>query len=305
MFGDTEFSPENILAGPETFEVAGPSASPGPFGPFGSAASPVVLTPLIRPYDQWGLTQIPTASGLPFTPLAAIEGTSLWLNPTSPFPVDDPALGVILDFLATWLVTDANVQVAWKQIAGASGLYAVRRIFAHDPGDVSFNTSNLPALFLWRDSSKQEYEADDWLTDKAVVKGLWVYPLAQPQNQQVRQTIAATIAKLIAAGIERGRTPSWRQPGDPDPLAFQQGSLFYPYANFNRFFLEAWRKARLDIPSTANGSQTITSYPAVEMTFSLWETYDYGLGQFPRLASAFDTVLNPAGQPVVSGSLDH
>lgn len=234
-------------------------------------------------FDTWGDVQIPTTGALPFTPIF----TSAWVTPAT-VPIADPTLAVILDFLATFVVSDANVNTAWTPVAGAAGTSIIKRIFPHDPSEVVFSTSHLPALYLWRESSKQEYAADDWLMDISQVKGLWVYPLAQQANQRARQPVINALAKAIGVAIERGRTPSWKQPTDPDPDTVSLGSLMYLYGNFEAFWLESWRMGKLLVPA-ADKTET-DSYPAIDFTFTLREKLDYGLGRFPTLAGATDTI---------------
>jgi hypothetical protein len=255
--------------------------------------------PALVPYDTWGLTQIPTSSGYVFTP----RFTSGWVAPAA-VPINDICLAVILDYLATFLVTDRNAQVAWKAIAPATA--AVVRIFPHNPGEVAFAASYCPALFLWREDAAQTWEADDWERETTQVKGLWVYPEALADNQRVHSTFSHTLAKLIGLAIERGRTPGWVQPGDPDRLAygaFGSGSLFYTYAGFERFQLNKWRNTTLTIPG-ADEDRGAATFPAVELTFEMQEKVEWGLGRYAVLTGGFDTISNPQGRVVLSGPLN-
>ena len=262
------------------------------------------MTTAMVGYDEWGLTQIPTSAGIPFTPLATnpITHASLWILPAS-VPVPDPCIGLILDFLATWLNTDEMATAAWAPLAGAAGAVPVLRVFAHDPEDVVFDEKHLPALYLWRDSATHSYRGDDWEDDTTELKMLWVYPLAQQSNQRVRQPYANVITKLIDAGIERGRTPSWVQPGDTDPNASTLGSLFWIFAGFDRLFFKSWTKGKLRIIA-ADKSDTL-DYPAIEMTLELVENDVYGLDRYEALLGATLAVNNKlTGVTVVSGPLE-
>lgn len=290
MLGDGTTLPDALLA-PLSLPEPAP-ADPGLL--FGLSPQIVAL----EPFDQWGAVQFPTTTALPFVPVA----TSLWVAPAS-IPASDPCLAVILDWLATWLVTDRMVTAAWSAVSGAAGTAAVRRVFPHDPGEVVFSTSHLPALYLWRDSAKQEWAADDWLRETTVVKGLWVFPLAQQANQRARQPGVNALAKAVGVGIERGRTVSWVQPGDLDPDAQTQGSLFYIYAGFEAFELSSWKTSKLIVPA-ADGSAK-DEYPAIELTFTMQEKLDYGLARFGVVTGAFDTITNPQGEVVVSGPLNN
>lgn len=270
MDGDGLFQPDSILAA-----VDAPPPPPGDegllfHGPIGD--NPLALLP----YDQWGAIRIPTASGPVFVP----QRTEMWIAPAD-VPAADPALAVILDFLATFLVTDRNMLAAWQPVAGAAGPAIIKRIFPHNPKDVVFSTSHLPALYMWRESSTLEYAADDWARETTTVKALWVFPLAQQNNQRQRAPVANAIAKTMFVGIERGRTPSWTQPDDLDPSTGAQGTLFYPYANFESFKFVSWKDGRLEVKDQAKSATDV--YPAVDLTFTMEEKLDYGLGRYPVL----------------------
>lgn len=315
-YGDGTFFPDALFGADDVSQVPtvlddavfldGPSYSSGALAP-----GPIGQTQALIPYDQWGLTQIPTSSGYIFTPIYK----AAWVNPLT-VPVTDICLAVILDFLATFLVTDGNATAAWSAVAPGkpnpgstqpTPSVAVARIFPHKPSDDTFSTSYCPALFMWRsdpEEAKQTWEADDWLRETTTVKGLWVYPPALADVQRQRMTFGHVLPKLIGYAIERGRTPAWVQPGDLDRLASQQGSLWYPYAGIEAFWLDRSRNVKLVIPGPDGSS--VDELPAIEMTFTLQEKVDFGLGKFPlqALTGGFDSILNPQGQVVVSGNLD-
>lgn len=232
-------------------------------------------------YDLWGGVQIPS--------VAQPKGT----------PAGDPTLGVILDFLFAWLVTDGNATAAWAPVYPASP--PIKQRYQHNPADVVFNTTALPALYMWRENATQDRFGDDWLRETTQVKALWVFPLQGDQEQQrLRVSFVNTLAKAIAVGIERGRTPSYIIPGDLERRARREGSLFYSAANFERFRLKAWKPAKLQIQGATGGA---IAYPGLELTFELWEVLELGLGRFPVAGGAFATLVNEAGVVVDAGPL--
>jgi hypothetical protein len=236
--------------------------------------------PLVKPYDQWGAVQIPAVPVGAFAPIFPGWGQ---IGDGPPNLASDPCLAVILDFLGTFLVTDENARGIWDKIGGQT--QAVRTLWLHDPADAVFSTSFLPALFMWRQSAQQAYLADDYLQDTTVVKGLWVFPEADQAIQRQRAPFANVLSKLIGDGIERGRTPSWLQPGDTDTTTPGQGSLFYSYAAFDEFDLTGWQKAKFTIESFGRsdglGQQR---FFAIELTFKLLESRLRGIGRNPPYA---------------------
>lgn len=249
--------------------------------------------PLSATYDQWGLTQFPTSTDPAFTP--CFDG---WGKPQL-IPSSEQALAVILDFLGCWLVTDGLVSAAWREIAGAAGGRPVKSVYLHNPADVSFNESATPSLYLWREDAAFQRDADDWRRDHSTVKGLWVFPAAFQEKQRVRIPFAPVLAKAIDTAIERGRTTSWVQPGDPDPASALQGSLFYSFAGFDRFELTHWKTDGLRV----KGSEKIggyRDYPAIAFTFAMIELLQEGLGRSPPyflLKGITDTVQTETDAP--------
>lgn len=238
--------------------------------------------------DQFGAITIPVAA------------------PAAGDPAGDPCLGIILSYLQAFLQTDANLTAAWNAVAPNPSTPVVKRIFAHNPADVVFSTSNIPALYMWRESGKMEQIGDDLYQDLATVKGLWVFALASQANQRPRQPIINALVKAILVGIERGRTPSWTYPGDMDPRAATEGSLFYTAANFSALRLDparSWRKAELQIEMADRSSRE--SYAAVELTFDLAEIHDEDPNRSPPTSPASGnlTLKNEVGDVTVEGPL--
>jgi hypothetical protein len=234
------------------------------------------------PFDSWGPLQLPTSPGQAFT--TVFDGWGKGAGSLSQ-PPSDGALACCLDFLAVLLETDQFVQAAWQSaMYGGGEGRVIRKVYLHDPREVAFNTTDLPALYMWRESATQGWIADDYLRDNTLVKGLWIFPIPGKQEaQRVRSVFANVLPKAMATGIERGRTPGWVQPGDPDPSAAAQGSLFYTYAGFDEFTLVSWAKASVDIrnPETARGRGTTGDYYALDLSFRLVECQVYGIGREP------------------------
>jgi hypothetical protein len=235
--------------------------------------------------DSWAALSIPTQAGYtPFVPIAQDE----WHDP-SEVPLADPTLAVCLDFLATAINRDALTKRAWEAVRSAAKGPPLKRIFAHNPKDVVFNEAHLPALYIWRETSASAYQADDWYVDTTPVKGLWVFPLGAQVRQKQRQPFVNALMKAMELIIERGRTPGWIQPTDTDTRSPIEGSVFYPYAGFESFFLRSWRRDRLTVD---DGGAT---YPCIEITFDLEENLVYGLDRFYVNAGVTATLYDASG----------
>jgi len=278
MFGDGGYLPDSLLGGdlPPT-----PSAEDGgtSFLP-NSTATPTTYVP---PHDTWGRVTIPSGPGG--------DGRA----------AGDPALSVILEFLKAFVSTDGNATAAWQAIYPRTPPIAA--VFPHNPADGSFSVEYLPALYMWRESAREERAADDWLREITQVKALWVYPLALQDNQRIRAPFANTLAKVLNTGLERGRTPSWTFPNDPDPVSVSEGSVYWLAAGFESFALDSWKVAKLVVEGTS-GERDV--YPAIELTFSMQENFEYGLDRYAPLDSGSGgqlTLNNDNGAVLVDGPI--
>jgi len=231
--------------------------------------------------DKWGPIQIPLAAGSPED------------------AVGDPALTTLLGFLLAFL--NANAVKVWNAIGVAPGLPCVKNVRPWNPSDahgdhrgLSFNTSDLPALYAWRDEAKQEWLAEDYLRDITTLKVLWVFPMALQAGQRVRQPFTNAITKLVAVAIERGRTPGWIVDGDPDPRAADEGSSLYTYLNDVAINLLKCRPARV----TVEGDAKPLSYAAAELTFELLEDLEIGLDAYAETKSLRVQQSNAGGDVV-------
>lgn len=146
----------------------------------------------------------------------------------------DPAIDTILDFLKT--VLNSNGNTAWQSVSGyqSVGPNLVNSVFGFDPTETdgtTFNTRDLPALFMWR----SEVHGADWIAADYYVRRskfiiLWVPPPATQSNRAIWQSAVNLIASIMDGITDPdGRDPSWKQPGDTDPVAAYAGSLLWKY----------------------------------------------------------------------------
>ena len=240
--------------------------------------------------DVWGAVYVPAQAP---PPVSAYPG--------------DPALDYTLAFLFAWLVTDAQASGAWEAAFGYPLVKSGLSLFPYNPAEATFQSSYLPALYLWRDDAKSgsfEYLGDDWLLDKSVWKLLWALPQGDQENARNRTQYANQLAKAVVVGIERGYTPSWVVPGDPDPAAAGgRGSFLGYWTNLVRFSPVGWRRARIR-PVMLDGSRATHDFPAVELTFEAIERQDRTIRRYPPLGYLDQRILNRYGR-VVDHEIDH
>ena len=220
-------------------------------------------------------TEFPDAFGLTPIPLAPPEGDE---------PVSDPALMVLLSYLKAFLTTDQNASLAWQVKGVSPSNPPVLGIFPWDPEENLFNANNLPALFLWREDGTDEWMADDYFVTSDTLKMLWVFPgPGTPENQAIRVPFANGIGKAIKVAIERGRTPSWKQPDDDDPVAETEGSFLGKYLGGWSLFDTRWRRTHV-VEKSRDGNRTYGTYPAIEIQWTLMESWDQNIDNPARTA---------------------
>lgn len=213
--------------------------------------------------------------------------------------VGDPMLTVLLAFLKAFLQTDGGATAAWNASGIAPTLPVVKTVNANDPSktDQVFNTNDLGALYLWRagggDGSKFEWMAEDWRVEETKLKLLWIPPMVKREISNVRNNIFNGIAKAIDIAIERGRTPSYRIAGDPDPAAATQGSVFYDAAGLMFIELSGQKDAEITVINT-DGSRGHV-YSALEMTITIQEKVDYDLTRYTPDTATEVTLTTPTG----------
>lgn len=191
--------------------------------------------------------------------------------PTQGQAVADPALTILLSYLKAFLCDDQMATGAW-QVAGVSpGNPPVVGTFPFDPEEDLFNSRDLPALYLWRDSASNEWLAEDYLIESSTLKLLWVFPSGTPENQAVRTPFVNGLVKAIQIAIERNRTPSWKQPNDTDPDTSRYGSALGNYLGAWLLRVDRWR--RTHVVERGIDSSTRGVYTAVEVQLTLQEPW--------------------------------
>ena len=211
--------------------------------------------------DRWGGLPIPLPSPdeLPASSLVE-QGYP---------PTTDPAIGFLLPFLQTFLVKDGNATGAWTIPGVAPSTPPVAATFPYDPREFTFSSATLPALFGWRESGKFERISDETVLHESTLMVLWVLPLqTKGDSGKSRKAYVNGLVSAITTAIERGRTPSWVQPGDDDPQASYAGSLLNKYIGSWSLNFTDWKWTRLWAQGADGGR---TEWPAVEMMMTLVE----------------------------------
>lgn len=135
-------------------------------------------------------------------------------------PIGDPALGMVGAYLAATLNTYCGAAwLALRPRPNPGEQKPVRNVFTHNPQERSFNESQLPALFLWRDDSTFADIGDGWRRQDGKWRGLWIFPPDPQEKQTPRRPFGNAVAKVIDNALERGRDPSWVLAEDLDPGA--------------------------------------------------------------------------------------
>ena len=200
--------------------------------------------------------------------------------PTDGVASTDPSLQYTLDYLKAFLNTDQNATAAWQVTGMFPGKPPVVGTHVFDPEEVEFKTTDLPALFAWRSDGVFEQLADDYRIDTDIVHLVWVYPLSTQQMMGAGlHAFANGLVKAIDTAIDRGRTPGWIYPKDPDPMAPVYGSLLGSWQDDWQFWVNSWKR-RLVTLRARDGSVTNT-YPAIELTCKLSENHIYDITRDP------------------------
>lgn len=217
---------------------------------------------------------------------------------TLEFPVSPPAgdeaihdstLSKIGAYLAVCL-NDA-LATSWKTVNPSATF--VKTVQTNSPDDSTFNTKELPALYLWRTAINLDQVTDDWTEAVSDVTLLWVPQDAVQAKRSLRAPGVNGFAKVVARALELGRHPGWVDSGDQDPQAKTLGSVLIERCNLFRWpFLTLCKYDTLEIPK---GSET-ASYPAFTANLRIseitnWdESYDSIVGA-DRAASKLDETV--------------
>lgn len=272
-------------------------SNPPPPYPNGYVCPPVVVPAIPAPTDSWGAVPIP------LVPTVGADKPAGGGN-ADPIAVQDPFLTETLRFLRAYLQTDGGAAKAFDALGVAPGQRVVATTHPYNPADRDhlFNdTSDLPAIFMWRDGeATDEYMADDWEVQTTPVKLMWCWPLAKAEIQSRRAPFIDALARAIKVGIQLGRTPSYQVAGDPDVQAAKLGSVFYGPAGIMMLFPKSHRAASFQIEMVAQANQrppAPRTYRGLEMTFSLQENHAYGLGRFDAVTGGTQETLAINGGP--------
>lgn len=265
-----------------------PPPPPHVFGPF-QLLVPPGLQPGSPIGDTWGAIQVPAqpTPQIPSFPGPTYQG--------------DPALLLTLGFLYDFLVTDGNASTVWTGQTGYPLIKSPLSLFAHNPNDVVFNNSYLPALYLFRDDaqgSKYEREADDWEVETSIWTMLWATPLGGQDVQLSYRLYMNQFVKALVMGLERGQTPSWIQPGDTDPSSQYRGSYLPFFTNVMRQRVTSAKRAKIKA-KPSNGGPTI-EYPAVEIKWEVREKTQADLRRFAPNSMLEFRLVDPFGRTIQS-----
>lgn len=207
----------------------------------------------------------------------------------------DPAIWIYLNFLRAYLQEDGNVLALWNSQGMAPNRPVVNAIRAHDPNDTEaaayaggLALKDLPALYLWSkeapDASLFEFIAEDMNVQTREWRMLWVSPQAETAARRSRASFDDVMAKAILTAIERGRTPGFQWPGDPDVTAASRGSYVHNFTNAFSINVTHAGPARVQISAVGDvpaGASRTWVLPALEVRFEYKEL----LQQDPRIWS--------------------
>lgn len=162
--------------------------------------------------DTFGLLQIPAV------PVDVVS------DPLGPPPAD-PALQKIGSFFQA--VVNAYLTDAWNATtpdgddpsADPVRTPPIKTVNTFNPEEYAFNDSDLPGLFIWRQSGATEWLAEDWTMDNTIILARWIMPGDKQEIARNRAPIANGLAKTIIHCLELDRDPSWVDPDDTDPEA--------------------------------------------------------------------------------------
>lgn len=138
-------------------------------------------------------------------------------------PAGDPGLRVLGEYLQAVLTTYAGA--AWEAIAPGEPI--VRNVFYHDPDSYEFSSSDLPALFVFRDQDSKPAEklAEDFLIHFSSVRIFWVSPEGSQERKALRWPFWNAVTRVVYAALEAQRDPSYVMAGDTDTQAATRGSF--------------------------------------------------------------------------------
>ncbi len=200
--------------------------------------------------------------------IAELYDACLWVREfvDDEVAVTDPLLDYVGAFFAATL--NQYLAAAWSSVAPGEG-DPVRCVRKTDPEDVDFIESDLPCLYLWRQSGARERIADDYVQVQDKLTALWAFPPAPQNTRKRREAFVNGIVRVIDAMLLHGRDPAWVVPGDTNERAAREGSLIQRWAGYTSLVRGPWKRTMLVIRSDSGQSDP---YPALEITFDVTET---------------------------------
>jgi hypothetical protein len=177
-----------------------------------------------------------------------------------PIPGDDEALGdPAIDILAEALpaILRAKLETAWLSVA-TEREPLFRRVWKHNPERHKFIDADLPALYIYRDTSSRSnlFDAESRLALASTINILWIEPKAPQEKAAVRAPFFQGFAAVLARIVEFGRDPAWVHPDDAtDVSSVFWGSDIRGHAGFDQWSLptrEAIVRTTVTVESAAN-----------------------------------------------------
>lgn len=184
-------------------------------------------------------------------------------------PIGDPLRSMLGGFLQAAI--RAGCQAAWDEIGG--GTDVVERVETNDPADNTFVSTRLPALFVYRDgrNRKTELFTADHVRIATPVVALWIPQLAIQEWKATREPFWHAVEAVVMNAVAKGRTPGWHVYGDTDAVSLVEGSNISAALGLQKplhLTPISFEDTVLDIEIDR---QPTKHFPALKITFSLWE----------------------------------
>ena len=233
--------------------------------------------------DQFGALQFPLAA----TPAGHV--------------VADPLIEILPLFLKEYL--NNEIGAAWDTAGVAPGLKVVDGVYSTAPQDVStsFSSKRLPALFMWRASATDAWEAEDREIEHTRAVLLWVFPNVPGHRQDIRAPFINAVAKAIKIAVETGRTPGFIVAGDTDRYAATQGSQYGNFVGCQRLTVVSHKPVPVAITiiraQTDRRPPPPMVYQGLEVILAVEERYDRGYDSTQTLFLTTDQTLTINGGP--------
>lgn len=170
--------------------------------------------------------------------------------------VTDPALEAISQYL--FAVLNFELSTAWSVVN--PGKNFCQSVSTNDPSDGTFNSRDLPGLFVTRQSLTDEQVTDDWTETITEVRALWIPQDAEQSKRALRSPGLNGLQKTISRSLARGRHPAWIDPLDTDPTAQSLGSVLIQRARLFRWPIVTGAKTDRITFDTGQSHATFAGY---------------------------------------------